>query len=79
MHEVLLQSPPEPKFHVIFETVGDIDTNLYTHSEAYLASGGSFVTVGPQPSGKGKVGQVARLLWAILRPAWLGGVNRKWR
>lgn len=78
VYEHLLRNPPETKFNVIFETVGDIDTNLYTHSEAYSAPGSAFVTVGPQPVGSGKAGQIARLLWTILRPAWLGGVKRKW-
>ena len=79
-YQVLEENPPTPKFHVILEAVGNIDLPLYTHSEAYLAPGGIFVSVMPQPSGVGEVPAFGRYMWeALLHPGWLGGTKRKWR
>lgn len=79
-YKTLERDPPTPKFHVILEAVGNIDLPLYTHSEAYLAPGGIFVSVVPQPSGIGEVPSLGRYIWgALLRPRWLGGTKRKWR
>ncbi|KAK7693253.1 hypothetical protein QCA50_002819 [Cerrena zonata] len=77
VYDTLIANPPTPKFNVIFETVGSIDPKLFALSEAYLAPGGTFVSVGPQPEGNGKFGQIVNFLWAVFRPTWLGGVNRK--
>lgn len=47
---------------------------LYTHSEAYLAPNGTYVTVGMKPNG---VASFFSLLWNMsLRPTWLGGTKR---
>ena len=79
-YKVLERDPPTPKFHAILEAVGNIDIPLYTHCEAYLAPGGIFVSVGPQPSRIGEVPSfLAYAFSAGLHPAWLGGTKRKWR
>ncbi|KAG6907897.1 hypothetical protein DXG01_007004 [Tephrocybe rancida] len=49
IHEALISHPPSPKFNVIFEAVGISDPALYTHSPAYLAPNGVFVSNGPFP------------------------------
>ena len=82
VHLQLEALAPEPKFHVFVEAVGDTNVELYTHSPAYLAPGGIFVSVGPQPSPLGVRGmpRFARYIWgAVLRPRWLGGTPREWR
>lgn len=79
-NEILQRDPPSPKFHAILDAVGNIDLHLWTHSEAYLAPDGIFVSVGPRPSGAGDLPLLVRYAWeAFLRPTWLGGVKRKWR
>ncbi|KAI0797804.1 hypothetical protein C8Q75DRAFT_739747 [Abortiporus biennis] len=80
VHRALEQNPPEPKFHLILEAVGNIDLPLYTHSEKYLAPGGIFVSVMPQPDGLFDTPHLFRYYFeALLRPTWLGGTNRKWK
>ncbi|PSS37418.1 hypothetical protein PHLCEN_2v722 [Hermanssonia centrifuga] len=80
VHEQLARNPPSPKFHVIFEAVGGTDVALYTSSEAYLAPGGIFVSVGIHPHG-GMSGykQALHYLWELNRPSLFGGIQRKWK
>jgi hypothetical protein len=73
-----MKNPPSPKFHAVLEAVGTADPDLYIHSEAYLAPGGIFASVGPQPGVGGGITGLLRLLLALGRPAILGGVKRKW-
>ncbi|CAL1704180.1 unnamed protein product [Somion occarium] len=80
VHETLEHNAPTPKFHVILEAAGILALPLWTHSEAYLTPGGTFVSVGPQPDGAGEIPILIRYIWeAFIRPTWLGGVKRKWR
>ncbi|TFK55244.1 NAD(P)-binding protein [Heliocybe sulcata] len=82
LEKQLTEKPPSPKFHVIFDAVGLLDPSLYTHSPAYLAPDGIFVSTGPQPKGINakEMKTTAKMLWEIfLRPGWLGGTKRKWR
>ena len=58
--------------------MGTSDPTLYLHSEAYLAPGAVFASVGPQPSIHGGFSGLARLFLALLRPGFLGGVKRQW-
>lgn len=54
---------------------------MYTHSPAYLAPNGIFLSVGPQPdfSLRGAV-TVFKMIWQLfLRPTWLGGTKRKYQ
>ncbi|KAI0801206.1 NAD-P-binding protein [Fomes fomentarius] len=77
LHEQLIASNPNPKFHVFLETVGFLEPTLYVKSPAYLAPGGIFISVGPQGSG---IGNYSRFAWKVLlQPSFLGGVRRKWR
>ncbi|VDB91720.1 unnamed protein product [Peniophora sp. CBMAI 1063] len=75
----LTKNPPSTKYHVFFETVGLANADHYLKSKAYLAPGGTFVTVGPQPHGLGDFGQLLRLFAGLLQPTWLGGVKSKYR
>ncbi|KAH9934871.1 uncharacterized protein B0H18DRAFT_490659 [Fomitopsis serialis] len=79
LHKTLAANPPTPKFDVIFEAAGLMDTSLYTHSEVYLAPGGKFISVGPQPKGFDVVG-ILKIAWKIfLQPRFLGGTKRSWK
>ncbi|KAI0933956.1 hypothetical protein AcW1_005634 [Taiwanofungus camphoratus] len=79
LYEALVASAPTPKYHVILEAVGILDPALFVHSESYLAPGGTFVSVGPQPKGFDVMG-LCRFLWMVmLRPTWLGGTKRRWK
>lgn len=78
VHEQLVKDPPSPKFHAFLEAVGTSDPTLYLRSEAYLAPGAVFASVGPQPSLEGGYIGVARLILALCTPGFLGGVKRKW-
>ncbi|KAI0312731.1 hypothetical protein OF83DRAFT_1066723 [Amylostereum chailletii] len=73
----LVNNPPTTKFNAILEAVGLIDNSLYAHSEKYLAPGGVFVSVGPQPGGFGDIPKIGKLIFDLVRPTWLGGVRRK--
>lgn len=78
VYDRLIENPPSPKFDIIFDTVGSVDPKLFSLSEAYLAPDGTFLSVGPQPEGSGKLGQLANFFWTVSRPTWVcGGVNRK--
>lgn len=79
LHQTLLNSPPATKFHVFVEAVGLADPALYTHSPAYLAPNGVFLSVGPQPGlSLGGIATTFKMAWQyFLHPAWLGGTKRK--
>lgn len=79
VYDQLAQDPPTPKYRVFLDAVGSSDPLLYTCSAAYLAPGGAFVSVGPQPSVGGGYSGFARLVLEIVRPKLLGGVNAPWR
>ena len=80
MHEQLERDPPQPKFHVFLEAVGNTDVELYTHSARYLAPGGIFISVGPQPDGLKGLPRFGRYVWeTVLRPKVLGGTPRTWK
>lgn len=77
VHEALVQNPPSSKFDVILEAVGRAHVSLYTHSEAYLAPNGIYISVGPTPHG---LGETLSLLWNVfLHPKWAGGTNRQFK
>ncbi|KAF9790683.1 hypothetical protein BJ322DRAFT_1135184 [Thelephora terrestris] len=77
IHEALVQNPPSSKFDVILEAVGNAFVPLYTHSEAYLAPNGAYISVGPTPHG---LGETLSLLWNVfLRPKWAGGTRRRFK
>ncbi|KAH9841922.1 uncharacterized protein C8Q71DRAFT_700158 [Rhodofomes roseus] len=79
LHQTLISYPLAEKFHVLLEAVGLMDTSLYVHSEAYIAPGGIFISVGPQPKGFDVVG-LAKLAWKMyLQPRFLGGTKRSWK
>ncbi len=65
----------------MLEAVGNLDIDLFTRSESYLAPGGTFVTVGPQPEGLGlnDMFAIGRYGWGVAKPAWLCGASRTWR
>ncbi|KIJ12398.1 hypothetical protein PAXINDRAFT_137061 [Paxillus involutus ATCC 200175] len=83
----LISNPPNPRFTMILDAAGLVDTALYTESEAYLAppsgkKGGVYVSTGPWPGGPswGKiVTDIGKIIGAIGRPSYLGGVKRKWK
>ncbi|KAJ7175689.1 NAD(P)-binding protein [Mycena filopes] len=75
----LISHPPSPKFHVIFDAVGLTDPALYLKSASYLAPGGVYVTAGTLPKDLKEFGGMLRQVFeGMLRPAWLGGVPRKY-
>ncbi|OJT04698.1 Zinc-type alcohol dehydrogenase-like protein C16A3.02c [Trametes pubescens] len=75
LHEQLVAANLTPKYHVFYDTVGIVDPALFVHSPAYLAPQGLFLSVGPQ-QGPG----LLSFAWnVLLRPTFLGGVNRKWK
>ena len=77
IHEALAQNPPSPKFDVFLEAVGHAYVPLYTHSEAYLAPNGTYISVGPTPHG---VGETLNLLWSVfIHPTWAGGTKRQFK
>lgn len=78
MYEQLERNPPSPKFHAFIEAVGSTDVKLYTHSEKYLAPGGSFVSLGPTPHGLSGIAELLQLAFSVVWPKFLGGTNRKW-
>ena len=77
IHEALVQNPPSSKFDVFLEAVGHAYVPLFTHSEAYLAPNGTYISVGPTPDG---FGETLSLLWNVYtRPRWAGGTNRRFK
>lgn len=75
----LAANPPAGRFNVVFDAAGLTDSSLYAKSPAYLAPGGMFVTVGPQPTSWRDVPRLCMLMFHLVRPVWLGGVDRKWK
>ena len=67
LHQTLTERFGSDKFDAFIEAVGMKDTLLYTHCEAYLKPGGTYVACGPKPAG----------LWDFVRPRWLGGTKRQ--
>ncbi|KAJ6495300.1 hypothetical protein C8R45DRAFT_900023 [Mycena sanguinolenta] len=66
------------KFHGMFDAVGLPDATMYRHCAAYLAPGGVYVSAGGFPtSGKAFWGTLRLIFEGSIRPAWLGGVPRK--
>ena len=75
IHEALAENPPSPKFDIFLEAVGHAYVPLFTHSEAYLAPNGTYLSVGPTPDG---FGETLSMLWNIyMRPKWTGGTKRR--
>lgn len=75
IHEALVQNPPSSKFDVFLEAVGQAQVPLFTHSEAYLAPNGTYISVGPVPHG---FGEALSVLWNVfMRPKWAGGTQRR--
>ncbi|KAF8913591.1 hypothetical protein CPB85DRAFT_1375611 [Mucidula mucida] len=77
LHEYLSENPPSPKFHLILDAVGLLDPTLFTCSPAYLAPGGTFVTVGTLLQGLHPFILGVKTLFAMIWSAWLGGVPRR--
>ncbi|TRM64734.1 hypothetical protein BD626DRAFT_567608 [Schizophyllum amplum] len=79
VHEQLTKNAPTPKFHIIADAVGETDAALYTHSEAYLAPDGAYVSTG-FPSGPMTLSTIILALKHVLAaicPRVLGGTPRK--
>ena len=75
IHEALAENPPSSKFDIFLEAVGHAYVPLFTHSEAYLAPNGTYISVGPAPDG---LGETLSVLWNIYaRPKWAGGTKRR--
>ncbi|KAF8061553.1 hypothetical protein FPV67DRAFT_1704135 [Lyophyllum atratum] len=82
LHEYLAANPPSPKFHIIFDAVALVDPSLYTHSPAYLAPNGIFISTGPMPknTSASELWKVVKTVFAaFLTPTWLGGTPRKYK
>ncbi|KAG6874090.1 hypothetical protein C0995_006947 [Termitomyces sp. Mi166 len=82
LHKYLTANPPTPKFHIILDAVGLADISLYAHSPAYLAPSGIFLSTGPMPKNFSptELWKIATTVFsAYLRPAWLGGVKRRYK
>jgi len=82
LHTHLAQSPPSTKYNVMLEAVGMFDPSLYTHSSAYLAPNGVFVTVGPMPQhilSLNTLTQGLKLVGAMTLPSFLTGIKPKYK
>ncbi|KII89061.1 hypothetical protein PLICRDRAFT_124276 [Plicaturopsis crispa FD-325 SS-3] len=81
LHTTLVANAPAQKYHIFFDAVGSSSPALYTHSPAYVAPGGVYVTTGPQPSFSFSniADIVSSLVNALLRPTWLGGTKTAWK
>jgi NADPH:quinone reductase-like Zn-dependent oxidoreductase len=79
--KILAERAPSPKFNVIFDAVGSVDSRLYSMSEAYLAPNGIFVTTGPLPqtSSASEFWKLFKTFGAVITPRWLGGTKRVWK
>ncbi|KAF7367257.1 Quinone oxidoreductase [Mycena sanguinolenta] len=76
--EQLLANPPSPKFHALYDAVGLTDPALYLNCASYLAPGGMYLSAGTLPHSWKEFGGLLRQAFeGHLRPAWLGGVPRK--
>ncbi|KAF9466323.1 hypothetical protein BDZ94DRAFT_1306315 [Collybia nuda] len=80
LHEYLTTNPPSPKYHLILDAVALIDSALYTHSPAYLAPNGLFLSTGPFPknASSSELWKGIKTITAVLTPRWLGGTNRRY-
>ncbi|KAG5651777.1 hypothetical protein H0H81_007416 [Sphagnurus paluster] len=78
LYEYLAANPPSPKFHIILDAVALIDPSLYTYSPAYLAPNGIFISTGPMPknTSASELWKLARTIFALSTPMWLGGTKR---
>ncbi|CEL52090.1 alcohol dehydrogenase [Rhizoctonia solani AG-1 IB] len=76
VHAHFTSNPPSPKFHGIFDCVGNTP-QLFLRSPAYLAPNGKFISTGPSMD---KFSQFPSTIWNIVQtslwPRWLGGVPR---
>jgi NADPH:quinone reductase-like Zn-dependent oxidoreductase len=77
--EQLAANPPDPRFGMVLDAVGSLDTALYVKSGAYVKKGGAYVTTGPWPDKGGWLGLVGRWTGALLRPSFLGGAPTTWK
>jgi len=77
IHEQLRERSGTSKFHVIFETIGLPQIDLFSNSPAYLVSNGVFVSVGPH--GSKVLESLLTTMRCSLQPAWLGGTPRKFK
>jgi NADPH:quinone reductase-like Zn-dependent oxidoreductase len=81
LEKALSKNPPSPKFDAIFDAVGLLSPALFTHSAAYLAPTGVYVSAGsaPDKSDLKGIATMAKLVWAtLLRPKFLGGTPRRY-
>jgi len=80
LHTYFTENPPSPKFHIILDAAGLIDPSLYTHSTAYLAPDGVFISSLPMPTTdwRGFKDSIRTVMECFLRPRWLGGTPRKY-
>ncbi|KAG5635903.1 hypothetical protein H0H81_009728 [Sphagnurus paluster] len=78
LHKYLAANPPSPKFHVILDAVGLVDPSLYTHSPAYLAPNGIFISTGPLPkdTSASELWKFIKTSYVMVMPRWLGGTSR---
>ncbi|KAF8439684.1 chaperonin 10-like protein [Boletus edulis BED1] len=77
--EQLSDDPPEPRFGMILDAAGSLDTALYTNSAAYVKKGGAYVTTGPYPDKSGWMCLLGRWASVVLRPSFLGGTPTTWK
>ncbi|KAJ7175746.1 hypothetical protein C8R46DRAFT_989846 [Mycena filopes] len=74
-----LLARPSLKFHAMMDAAGTTDATLYLKSASYILPGGAYVTCGTFPRGrKALMGMLRQFVEGRLRPAWLGGVPRRW-
>ncbi|KAF8216311.1 hypothetical protein K438DRAFT_1797001 [Mycena galopus ATCC 62051] len=74
----LLAKPPSPKYHALFDAAGLTDPALYVNCASYLAPGGMYLSAGTLPNSWKVFREMLRQFFeGRLRPAWLGGVPRK--
>ncbi|KAI0035981.1 hypothetical protein K488DRAFT_42183 [Vararia minispora EC-137] len=80
LRKYLVDNPLTTKYSLFLEAVGTLDNALlYLYSQKFLVPGGVFVDVGPQPKGVGEIPKLAKLVFGLIRPRWLGGVEQKFR
>lgn len=77
--EQLSENPPDPRFGMVLDAAGLLDTALYTESGAYVKKGGVYVTTGPWPDKRGWLCLVGQWTGALMKPTFLGGVPTKWK
>ena len=67
---------------MVFEAVGLLNPDLYSHGNSYLDDKGTFVSVGPYHTmpGESLFVQGLRTVWSsFLRPSFLGGTKAKFK